>query len=183
MQDDLADEPVSAVLDQNPVDRQHVFDLARGAQQHEPDQRLVQTQMQERVVQLAVRAQGPVRVAELLNPLGRRRQLAPRPAHGQLGVAPLAVQLQGDVPVLAPRLAHFDFERVELYPRAGLDAPPGPLQNLTDARLDALLKLARREVAVDQPPLLRALRLQALGQRREHVGAVAPHLALVDQTR
>ena len=74
---------------------------------------------------------------------------------------------------------------------SGLSLMPSPASRLTAARFDdlaharggALLKLARREVAVDEAPLLRALRLQALGERREHVGAVAPHLALIDEAR
>ena len=51
------------------------------------------------------------------------------------------------------------------------------------ARGDRLVPLRARHDVIDQAPVLRALALDALGGRAEHVGAVAAHLALVDEAR
>src|SRR5438105_3347273 len=82
VQYDLADEPVVAVRDERAVYGEHVLYLTLGADENESDLRLVHAQVQQRVVQLSIRAQRPVRVSEFNNLFGVRRQLRSGAAHG-----------------------------------------------------------------------------------------------------
>ena len=63
--DDLAHQPVRLVRDERPVDRQHRVAIAFGADHDGADLRLVDPQPQQRVVELAERAQRPELIAGL----------------------------------------------------------------------------------------------------------------------
>ena len=81
-QDDLTDQPMVGVREQCLVDRDHAGRIPFSANDHCPDERLVNTQMQQRRVELAKRAQRPELVARLQY-LFRASSAAPSPAPGR----------------------------------------------------------------------------------------------------
>ncbi len=154
--------------------------VAARAQQHRAEVRLVEAQVPQRVAQLAEGAQRP-QIGALGGHRGRcRRRRRLRRGDGQRGGAGGTVELDLDVAVADAVGLEAGLERRQLDTRAAGDA--GHLLGqrhgaLAHAGVEARLGQER----VDQAPLDGALALHALGDGAEHVGPVAPHLALVDQ--
>src|SRR4029079_13433709 len=91
---------------------EHVVEIAFGTQTNQSDLWFVYAQVEQSVVQFAIGLQGPERIAELFNFLGRLRQLGLWTANGQIDVALVAMEFQRDVLVFA------------LICRGGARAPP-----------------------------------------------------------
>ena len=93
-QDDLAHQPVRLVRDQRPIDREHRVAIALGPDHDRADLRLVDPQPQQRIVELAKRAQRPELIAGLQDLVRRRRLRAGRRLHGEIRRPLVAVERQ-----------------------------------------------------------------------------------------
>ncbi len=149
---------------------------------HEPDLGLVQAQVEDRVVELAP---------------GRDRPCGRAGPHELLGLGGL--RLRGSTyeerrdplrPVDRERdVAVLDAVRASRRSSGGSSMPAASRgRSLVGGELarplrDARLETRARHDLVDEPPLDRALAAHAFGGRREEVGVVATHPALVDDAR
>ncbi len=156
-------------------------------EQHEAHRRVVEAEVEQRVVELAERAE---------RPQVRARRRIPAASVGTSPFAPVAVAAehadlrgrrgavdrQRHVAVVAVDVARRGAPRLER--RASRRAPPcpaSPPRGSPARSRTAWSKRLLRDRSIDEAPLLRALAAHALGQGREHVGEVAPHLALVHE--
>src|SRR4029434_6394235 len=84
VQDDFTRQPMITMRSEDAINRQRIFNLAFGAQTNQPDLRLVDAQMQQRVIEFSVRLKRPVSVACRLNLRRVRRQIRLRSATRQV---------------------------------------------------------------------------------------------------
>src|SRR5262249_35847091 len=149
--------------------------LVRAGRLHrdDADERVVEAQIEKRVVELAKRADRPGVRARLGELVGRLGLLALRRADGERRGARVLHDLERDVLLVAERRP-----RARLVPLA-LAARGHRL----GAALQGLVELRLRRRLVHEPPLDGALAAHALGDGREDVRQIAPDLALVDEAR
>ena len=156
---------------------------AAGGREHpDPDLRLVRPEVQDQVVQLPRERERPERDAERVErcEVGGRRRL--RPPHADLGQAAVAVDPARDRAVADRVRLERPLERRERE-AAGAGRPVGAGRQLARPPAHGLLEARAWHDLVHEPPLDRALALDALLGRAEEVGAVTAHPALVDEPR
>ena len=109
---------------------------------------------------------------------GRARRRLRRRCDCDGGERALAVDRDRDVRIGDAVVADLALQRRECY-ALGVARAIRARRNLVRPRRDRVLPLGHRHDLVDQPPLDRLGAAHALLGGAEHVGAVAPHLALV----
>ena len=153
----------------------------RAARAHGDDIDLgvIEPQVQEAIIELAERAQRPrlgARLRERIDILGGLRA-----TDQQARRALRVVERELDILVRELVVRDLRIERGQRERRAAHD------RLLRSERLrgigDRGIPLRARHEVIDEAPLLGALALDAFGRGAEHIGAIAAHLALVDEPR
>ncbi len=168
--------------DQQRIGRQYRFRVALRAQHEQAQFRLVEAEVEDRVVQLPRQRErvepgpGGVDAREVLwkRPLG--------PEHRDRYPAPGAIQLDAHVRVGHAVLGDAAVERRQ-RDALGVRRAVAPSGEGERALAHFRLPLRRRHHLVHQPPLDGALAPDALLDRAEHVGPVTAYPALVGNAR
>jgi hypothetical protein len=153
---------------------------------HDADVEVIEAEVKERVVELAERAERPLRAARGLDGVGRRGDRALGRLHRDVRDARLGVDHERHVLVGVGRAVDRRCDGLEHDARAALGGRAlrlGLRRELAHALLDGLIEAGARGDRVDEAPLDGALAAHALARGAEDVGAVAAHLALVDEAR
>ena len=152
--------------------------VAARLQRDDADAGLVEAQIEQRVVELAPRADGP-----------RARRPPSASSSGVCGSAPVG-RAHGERRRARLRRRASSVDVAALGARAARASPASHGRRLLRATIASSAALHRRVELrflrgrlVDEVPLDGALAAHALGHGGEHVGQVAPDLALVDEAR
>ncbi len=177
-QRDFAGEPVLGIGFQEFVVGEDGFGIALRLEHDHRGVELVQANIENGIVQFASKPQRPELGALRHHIVGGFWRRGVGPAQGDGREPPGSGELHGDGAVFDAIRRMLALEGLQRNP-LGVPRTIGLGREFFHPLLHHLIQLGVRHHLVDQPPFDRALALDALFRRAEHVGMIAAHLALV----